>query len=622
MAMALVLVSALGAVILPVSPVHAATINVPGDYATIQAAINAAGAGDTINVAAGTYTESLTINKALRIQGAGSATTTINGAHTVTASNVSLSEFTFGIAADATGFNIDSTAGPISGFSVTSCIFSMPTSPAIGITIGAAAGSQKVSSVAINNNTFDGPANMNANPWRIGGWFGTPISCEVEGLTFQGNTVNRCATPINLQNSNITDILINGNTLADTDGAVYVWAQSGSGPTGKLKQFVFTNNNLSAPNTYGVAFIDETALASPFTNANFDTGNKVNGNDFSGIIGTPPPFYAALGGVSLLGTVNPYTLDAESNWWGANDGPGGVGPGSGAPISVNIDYTPWLTRSGGTQSATGTGVVTFGNDAGVITGLTAVAEATLPTIGKPAGVIFPHGLFSFNIIGITAGSCVTVTITLPSPMPVGTQYWKCQNGTWINCTSLLGDDDGDNVLTLRLCDGGLGDADGVANGIIVDPGGPVIAAPSTAASGVSPTPPRPLNPSQLSIQYVSVNPHQTIAGQPVTIITNVVNTGDEAGNLNVALKINGMVEQTRMVSVGPQGTQPVKFTISKDQPGTYTVDIFGEQGSFTVLGDDSTAGAPVNGGLIAILIMGVLVLATVMVLLTSRHPTQ
>ena len=32
-------------------------------------------------------------------------------------------------------------------------------------------------------------------------------------------------------------------------------------------------------------------------------------------------------------------------------------------------------------------------------------------------------------------------------MPVGTQYWKCINGQWVDVTSLLGDNDGDNVLT-------------------------------------------------------------------------------------------------------------------------------------------------------------------------------
>jgi hypothetical protein len=132
-----------------------------------------------------------------------------------------------------------------------------------------------------------------------------------------------------------------------------------------------------------------------------------------------------------------------------------------------------------------------------------------------------------------------------------------------------------------------------------------------------PAPPRVLRPAQLSVQYLSVNPQQTYANQPVTITTNVVNAGDEGGNYNVALKINGQVEQTKMVSVGPQGTQPVKFTVAKAQPGTYTVDIVGQRGSFIVLGAGGTAGAPGSGGLIVILIMGVLILTTVVVLLVT-----
>jgi hypothetical protein len=125
----------------------------------------------------------------------------------------------------------------------------------------------------------------------------------------------------------------------------------------------------------------------------------------------------------------------------------------------------------------------------------------------------------------------------------------------------------------------------------------------------------------MSVRYLSVNPQQTTANQPVTITTNVVNAGDEGGNLNVALKINGQVEQTKMVSVGPQGTQPVKFTVTKAQPGTYTVDIGGQRGSFVVLGAGGTASTHASGGLIIILIMSVLILSTVVVLmLTFRHP--
>jgi hypothetical protein len=130
---------------------------------------------------------------------------------------------------------------------------------------------------------------------------------------------------------------------------------------------------------------------------------------------------------------------------------------------------------------------------------------------------------------------------------------------------------------------------------------------------------RNLNPPTMSVQFVSINPQQATANQPVTISTNVVNTGDQGGNMNVTLKINGQVEETRMVSVGPQASQPIKFTVTKAQPGTYSVDIGGQTGIFTIPGT-SNHRAPVSAGLIAFIIVCVLILATVMVLLLSRRP--
>jgi parallel beta-helix repeat protein len=80
----------------------AATLTVPIDHATIQAAINAAAPGDTININNGTYAETLNITKSLTITGQSEAgviinTPDVNGyAVTVTAvDNVTLQNMTF-----------------------------------------------------------------------------------------------------------------------------------------------------------------------------------------------------------------------------------------------------------------------------------------------------------------------------------------------------------------------------------------------------------------------------------------------------------------------------------------------------------------------------------------------
>jgi hypothetical protein len=286
------------------------------------------------------------------------------------------------------------------------------------------------------------------------------------------------------------------------------------------------------------------------------------------------------------------------------------------PQGTSCDIGAYELAQDSANAATGAGTVYFSTLNGYITGLTALDESQTDC-GPNPNFYFPYGTFSFHVADITPGSTVTIVIILPSNAPDTTQYWKCINGEWVDCTSLLGSNDGDQVLTLTITDGGLGDRDGEANGDISDPGGPTLVV-SQAGPESSPTLPRLLNPPQMSVQYLSVNPQQATANQPVTISTNVVNTGDQGGNLNIALKINGQVEQTRMVSVGPQASQPVKFTITKSEPGTYSVDIGGQTGSFTIP-DTGSHHAPTSAGLIAILVVGVLILTTVMVLVLGRR---
>jgi hypothetical protein len=136
------------------------------------------------------------------------------------------------------------------------------------------------------------------------------------------------------------------------------------------------------------------------------------------------------------------------------------------------------------------------------------------------------------------------------------------------------------------------------------------------SSPPSEIPPMKLKQAILSTNYARVTPQQIYANQPVTISTNVVNSGDDTGNYNVVLKINGQVEQTKMVSVGPGGAYPVKFTVTEAQPGTYSATIDGHQVDFIVLGDKTSAPS-LHGGTIVLLLIGILVLAVVVVLMFS-----
>jgi hypothetical protein len=129
-----------------------------------------------------------------------------------------------------------------------------------------------------------------------------------------------------------------------------------------------------------------------------------------------------------------------------------------------------------TGTATATGTVYFDSDPSTLENLTPVPESELPEEGKP-DLEFPHGFFSFTITLPPGHTTAIVTMTFPSPLPVGTQYWKYgptpsdPTDHWYQLP--IGDDDGDNVITITLVDGGLGDDNVVvADGVIVDQGGP------------------------------------------------------------------------------------------------------------------------------------------------------
>jgi len=93
----------------------------------------------------------------------------------------------------------------------------------------------------------------------------------------------------------------------------------------------------------------------------------------------------------------------------------------------------------------------------------------------PANTDFNDGFFRIVINNVPLGGTVNVTLDLPGAYVAGTNpypKWDASNG-WQMFPYTNGANT--NQVILALTDGGAGDADGVANGQIVDPGGPGVA---------------------------------------------------------------------------------------------------------------------------------------------------
>ena len=79
-----------------------------------------------------------------------------------------------------------------------------------------------------------------------------------------------------------------------------------------------------------------------------------------------------------------------------------------------------------------------------------------------------------------------------------------------------------------------------------------------------------------------ISPSEVNIGESVTINVEVVNTGEEAGDYTVTLEIDGVVEATEDVALDAGDSGEVTFTTTKDVAGSYSVDVNGLSGSFTV----------------------------------------
>ena len=354
-------------------------------YTTIQAAVNAASAGSVITVDAGTYTESVTVNKQLTIRGvqAGKDARSRSGSETIvtgpsgsagigpsfyiTASDVVIDGFTIQgetSQSDATGAGIVM-APTVHGTQVLNNIIQ---NNVAGVYL---ANSSSTDPAVFQHNVFQSNNNNGANGGR--------------GIYTDGS----------LTNGYLTDVIIDANTFTNNRG--------GSGTTGleaavafeagtssstqsniRITNNTFTNNGKSVLffNSTGVTIEGNTASGA----ADYYSGSlRFEGNDhnvtieYNNIINNPGPgvavdangvpgddsgfvvsynniynngttYYKNRLGVIYNQSVYDGTFDARNNYWGNSSGPSGDGPGTGDGVYGNAyKDNQWEYAKGGSE---------------------------------------------------------------------------------------------------------------------------------------------------------------------------------------------------------------------------------------------------------------------------------
>ena len=91
-----------------------------------------------------------------------------------------------------------------------------------------------------------------------------------------------------------------------------------------------------------------------------------------------------------------------------------------------------------------------------------------------------------------------------------------------------------------------------------------------------------MSPAEFEVSNLSISPDQVKPEEPVTVSAKVTNVGGQEGSYEVEFKVRGVLEDTESVTLSSDESTTVQFTTSKSEEGTYTVEVDGLTGSFTV----------------------------------------
>ena len=289
------------ALFLEFSTMSATQRAVPGTYATIQAAINAASAGDTIAIANGTYSEAVTVNKSVTLLGASSSVV-------ITPSSG------IGIAVNANNVRLQSlrvTHGLSNGISVSNVSnitlvnVSSDSNKIHGLSIGSGS-----SNISISGGTF----NANGTTRGTGG-DGGGISIYATGGSLISNV--SILGSLSANDNSTAGIWMNAATSADTIKTVTIGSGGGvaltnNGGAGVLLLGNVKDATITATCSKGAAFASGVLiLGIDFFGASSPVNTIIKRSTFNTGYASDQPAISLSAGVFPYTSVNPVTADSN-----------------------------------------------------------------------------------------------------------------------------------------------------------------------------------------------------------------------------------------------------------------------------------------------------------------------
>jgi|GEM_PF-2682453 len=360
----------------------------PGDYSSIQAAVNAAAAGDIIYVANGIYNEAINI----------------------TQNNLSL------VGQSQTGVIVNQTAATtygqgisIDGFSGTS-ISNMTFNTPAGSPVSYALQAYQASTLNLSNLTFNGPGKtgVNSHGSKIGGVdinSSSNISYDhvnVSNYSKNGFSVTAKYTAGDTASANLSfgSVTASGNNWA---GLAFYGTNSSGSVGNNITGVTFSGANSFTGNGQGV-FVEGDS------DANFGAGNAAR----YAVQGTSGATLA-MSGADISGNVQEIVnyqsgdFNASGNWWG-----GALGPNT-SDYSGSVTVNNWCTTNActTTQSAA-SGSTTLPT--------TPIATPTVDNTTNTSSITLPS---TNNVTATTSTLAGNIQITIPAGTTV-----TADNTTW------------------------------------------------------------------------------------------------------------------------------------------------------------------------------------------------